>query len=116
QNGRFTIEARVPPDAPAQGYQLVASASPVSAGALRYAESWSDPPVDVFTPVRIVMQPLTAAAGFFANASGRLVDVDGNPVGPATLRWSAGGVPQPNVRADSTGLFTARFKFDAVGN
>lgn len=116
QNGRFSIETRVPTDSPAQGYQLVASASPVSAGALRYAESWSDPPVDVFTPTRIVMPPFGAAAGFFANATGRLVDVGGNPVGSASIHWSAEGVPQPDAQTDATGLFTARFRFNDTGN
>ncbi|MEA3202329.1 MAG: hypothetical protein QOE90_3757 [Thermoplasmata archaeon] len=115
-NGRFAIQARVPGDVPAQGYQLVASAGTVSAGPLRYEASWSDPAVDVFTPTRIVLAKSTAAAGFPANATGRLVDVDGNPVGPARIDWTLQGVALDPVQADASGLFTARFLANGTGN
>ncbi|GEM_PF-3461874 len=114
--GRFSIQSRVPVDVAAQGYQLVASGGTVSAGPLRYEGSWSDPAVDVFTPTRIVLAHATAAAGFPANATGRLVDVDGNPVGPATIRWSIGSTQERDLQADSTGLFTAAFQANATGS
>ena len=115
-DGRFSVLARVPADAPARAYQLVARATDGRQGTTRYAESWSDPPVEVFAPTAFKVQPAVGAVGFPVNVSGRLADLDGNGVPNATIRWSADGVGQPDLRADATGRFVARPTFATVGN
>ena len=115
-DGTFSVEARVPVDAPARGYQLVARSADATAGTVRYAESWSDPPVDVFTPTRFLLPRLSAAVGFPVNVTGRLVDVDGNPVPGALVRWTAEGIPRSDLRTDASGAFAGRVTFDSVGN
>ena len=114
--GRFSVQARVPATAPARAYQLVARAVDGRVGTVRYAESWSDPPVEVFAPTTFRVLPVTAAVGFPSNVTGRLTDLDGNGVPNATIRWSADGAGQPDLRTDAAGRFVARLTFDQVGN
>ncbi|HEX2022911.1 MAG TPA: transglutaminase domain-containing protein, partial [Candidatus Thermoplasmatota archaeon] len=114
--GRFVVEARVPKDVGARGYQLVARASDGARGSVRFAESWSDPEVDVFAPTRFAFAPQRAAAGIPANVSGRLLDVDGNAVSGAAVRWGFADPDQGVVRTDARGGFTLRVNFTALGN
>lgn len=114
-NGNFAVEAQVPPELPAQSYQLVARSSNGAIGNARFEESWSDPPIDVFTPTRFAFPQLRAAVGFPANVSGRLLDVDDNPVRGARVDWETGGATQPPVITDLRGGFTVRVNFTSVG-
>ena len=113
--GLFSVVARVPRELTARSYQLVARSADAVNPAFRYEESWSDPPVDVFTPTRFVFPDLVGAAGFPFNVSGRLVDVDGNPVPDAPIEWTADGRPQPPMRTGASGLFNGRVTFNSTG-
>lgn len=113
--GEFSIVARVPRELPARSYQLVARAEDPGAGSVRYIESWSDPEVDVFAPTRFLVPRLVAAVGFPADVSGRLVDLDNNPVPGASVNWTVAGTPQGALRTDAAGRFSATVRFDSVG-
>lgn len=115
QDGSFEVEARVPKELAARSYQLVARATDGAIGNVRFAESWSDPPVDVFTPTRFAFPVLKAAIGFPANVSGRLLDVDGNAVAGEEVDWSLEGVAQQPVRTDARGGFVVRVNFTTTG-
>lgn len=113
--GRYSVVARVPRDLPARSYQLVARSAEATAGAVRYEESWSDPEVEVFTPTRFVLTRLTGAAGYPLQVTGRLVDIDSNPVAGAAVAWTADGVPRPDLRTDATGRFLGNVTFGTTG-
>lgn len=115
-DGTFAISARVPSELPARGYQMVARSSDGRIGNARFAESWSDPPVDVFTPTRLAFPVLRAAVGFPANVSGRLLDVDGNAVPGVLVNWSIEGVEQQPTRTDARGGFVVRVNFTTTGD
>ena len=114
-DGSFEVEARVPKELAARSYQLVARATDGAIGNVRFAESWSDPPVDVFTPTRFAFPELRAAVGFPANISGRLLDVDGNAVAGELVNWSLEGLAQQPVRTDARGGFIVRVNFTTTG-
>lgn len=112
--GAYSVVARVPKELPARSYQLVARALDPGSANVRYEESWSDPEVNVFAPSKFLLPRLVAAAGFPANVTGRLVDIDNNPVAGANVTWSAegaGGV----LRTDATGRFVASVRFESTG-
>jgi len=119
--GRFSVEAKVPRSLPAQSYQLVARSAAATGREVRYQESWSDPPVDVFTPTHFVFPLLRGAAGFPTTLTGRLLDTDDQPVIGASVRISAtkpsDATAPSSVSAatDGTGRFTANLTFDDVG-
>lgn len=113
--GQFSILSRVPKELPARGYQLVARALDPGGAQVRYLESWSDPPVDVFAPTQFVFPRLVAAAGFPTNVTGRLVDVDNNSLADANVSWSVEGEPRSELRTDASGRFRASVTFDEVG-
>lgn len=114
-DGRFSVVGRVPATVPARGYQLVAKSSDGQVTTTRYTESWSDPPVEVFAPTRFVATTVNAAAGFPANVTVRLVDLDGNGVPLASVSWTADGAPQGELRTDAGGRLVARVTFDEPG-
>lgn len=116
-SGRFSIAARVPIDAPAQGYQLVARGSDGHASAtVRFLASWSDPPVDVFTPTSFLFPiALTGAATFPVNVTARLVDAEGTGVANATLHWTAESVAQADLHTDAAGRAVGRLTFASQG-
>ncbi|HET6404842.1 MAG TPA: transglutaminase domain-containing protein [Candidatus Thermoplasmatota archaeon] len=114
-SGRFSVLARVPRELPAQSYQLVARAQDPGGGNVRYVESWSDPPIDVFAPTRFLFPRIVAAAGFPANVTGRLVDIDNHPLVGVNVSWSIESVAQAPLRTDATGRFTANVLFEEVG-
>lgn len=114
--GRFSVEARVPRELPARSYQLVARAVDGGGGTVRYVESWSDPEINVFAPTKFVLPLLAGAAGFPVNITGRLVDVDNNPVRGANVSWASAGTVRPIVVTDATGRFSVQAQYDAVGD
>lgn len=114
--GHFSLEARVPSDAPARGYQLVARSTDGHLTSTRYQESWSDPSVDVFAPTRFVLATANGAAGFPLNVTGRLTDVDGAGVANASIGSSLDAKAWAPARTDEAGRFTVQVTQPTVGD
>lgn len=114
--GRFSVLAKVPADAPARSYQLVARSTNGHDTQFRLEESWSDPPVDVFAPTRFAFASLSAASGVPTSLNGRLIDIEGAGVPNATIQWSADGAARPDVVTSATGRFTLQVQFNTTGN
>ncbi|MFA5862295.1 MAG: hypothetical protein WDA16_11435 [Candidatus Thermoplasmatota archaeon] len=113
--GLFSIEARVPADAPARGYQLVARGTDGHTTTTRYDESWSDPSVDVFAPTRFILSNATGAARFPLDVSGRLTDVDMNGVPNVTIEWSLDERAWTPAATNIVGLFSFNVTEQTVG-
>jgi transglutaminase-like putative cysteine protease len=57
-NGAFAITMVIGPDTPAGAYQVLAHNLEMTTGNVRFTDSWSDPPIVVYTPTKITIEPL----------------------------------------------------------
>lgn len=117
EDGRFSIRAEVPQALAARDYQVVAAARDSIQGNLLYLESWSDPPMSVFSDTRLkVRAPAQVAEGDEVRITGWVQDVTGGPVREVrvTLYVDGRAVANTLTAADGTYLFLHKFKDPGV--
>lgn len=75
-NGVFAITMVIGQDTPAGAYQVLAHSLGLTAGNVQFTESWSDPPIVVYTPTTITIEalPPTIYAGEPVTIAGRLTE------------------------------------------
>ena len=105
-DGRFTLTTSVPFELQATKYHLVAHALQRQIDCIIYDEHWSDPEMEVTSPTRVILYPVTdAVAGYPFPVRGRVVDSVNAPVRSANLTITFDGVPK-SVQTDASGEFT----------
>ncbi|MBI4221026.1 MAG: hypothetical protein HY682_12835 [Chloroflexi bacterium] len=96
-NNRFRVQILVPTELPVGKYQVIAH----TVGNQRFAESWSDPEIEVFSGTQILLQgPADPTVGQAARYSGTLTTDGGQPIEGAEVTVDIGD--------DRYGLATAR--------
>ena len=118
-NGVFAITMVIGPDTPAGAYQVLAHSLGLTAGNVQFTESWSDPPIVVYTPTKITIGalPPTIYAGEPVTIEGSLTEqVGGQPIGGAALSVQQDGLGIGNVVTRDSGRFSTQLLFTSRGN
>jgi transglutaminase-like putative cysteine protease len=118
-NGAFAIIMVIGPDTPAGAYQVLAHSLGLTSGNVQFTESWSDPPIVVYTPTKITIEalPPTIYAGEPVTITGMFTEqVGGQPIGGATLSVQQDGLGTGNVVTNGSGRFSTQLLFTGRGN
>lgn len=110
--GGFEIEGEVPSTLPAREYQVVATMRDSVKGQLLFLESWSDPPMVVYSDTRTnLWVPKHASTGETVTMGGKIEDVTGGPVRNVVVTLVVDGrdVATTTTGGDGTFQFTYRF-------
>ena len=117
-NGTFSISIAIDPTIPAGKYQVMAHSLPFTIGDTNYLDSWSDPPIIIYTPTSISIQKPagTLYAGEPIRITGTLVEEVGNlPIEGATLWIEQDGRRVGAVNTDGLGRFSTELTFSNRG-
>jgi hypothetical protein len=118
-NGAFAITMVIGPDTPTGAYQVLAHSLEMTTSEVRFTDSWSDPPIVVYTPTKITVTglPPTIYAGEPVTIAGMLTEqVGGQPIVGATLLVQQDGVGIGSVVTRASGRFSPEVLFTSRGN
>ena len=117
QQGVFSIPIEIDSTVPAGNYQVLAQSLPRVLGNTSYLDSWSDPPIIVYTPTQVkieetgtiyVREPFEII-GTFSESVGDL------PIVEANLKLELDGVLLSVATTDSQGQFSRQIVFTSPG-
>lgn len=105
-DGTFRYEGRVPPDAGATKYHLVAHSLARTIGCHTFRESWSDPEMEVTSKTELLLSlPERAILGQNYTVTGQLLDEVGGPVRGANVTVALGD-ERLKVKTNALGSFS----------
>ena len=115
--GAFSIPIEIDSSVPAGNYQVLAHSLIYAVENTVYQDSWSDPPITVYTPTQVnIQQTETIYAREPVIVTGTLLEAVGDlPIVDATLRLEQNGVPLGSVATDGQGQFSQRLVFNSPG-